>query len=262
MYTTKMRLQMFDPSTKELVSDRLVEQATEFNIGPKFKHEGPLRIELSLLDKQDVDNAINYIGKLVGNLPLETKVAKKLSKNKAAEQTLMSDEPLREFMELCCTKQSQEDLISHLREHDFRFLTYQDLMDLPTGVPNIKAKHNDYQFMVRLVKQAKVPINDRWDTRLVFGIKYLGERRNLVQVYIWGELDKKVKMPWVTAATKEINFKDKPKVFFFPEYMTLEERGRFRAEHRKLNGQLESERSPSKFFTRWAQFIPGSQNFG
>lgn len=264
MYSTKMRIKLFNPESKALEYDRLVEQAPEFIKGPTHAHEGPITLEVTLLDKQDVDSVITYIGKLAGTLPLTHKEEKKLKKNKALEQALMSDEPLKEFMQIALASENQEALIDTLRESNFRFMSYLDLKDLTEESKSLtlKTKHSDWQFMVRLIKEAKNPINDKWDTRLVFAIKYMGERVNLVHVYLWGQWDQKRVIPWKTKPGKEINFKDKPQFFQFPEFMTYEERGKFRAEHRKL-ALIEdpTKREPSKFFNRWAPYVPGSLEF-
>lgn len=41
------------------------------NSGPKVQHKGPIRVEVTLTNQQDVDNFKSYLERLVGILPIK-----------------------------------------------------------------------------------------------------------------------------------------------------------------------------------------------
>lgn len=252
---TKMRIKLYDKS-EYLMSDRLVEQQTEFNLGPKDKHEGPLSLELNLRDKEDAEKAIQYINKLIGNLPLQNK----MKTVKITKGTLLEDnaEPLESLMETALRSFSQEKLITFLRNHNFRFIESDIITEFNEELKekvNIKPIHHKFQFMIRLVKEAKNPLNDRYDHRLIFGIKLRGTKIEKVVVYLFGKFKTKKEIPWDNA--KKINFKKVEKMVVFPAYMDYDERKKWRIEHRKVEiaQEREQEYKPSKFYTKNKPFI-------
>ena len=64
-------IQLFDEEGR-IISERLVKQDPEFNVGPKEVHKGALRISFTLLESADIEKSINYLNKLSGNLPLSS----------------------------------------------------------------------------------------------------------------------------------------------------------------------------------------------
>ena len=52
-------------------SDRLVDAYTELNTGPKLQHHGPVRIEVTLANTNDVNLFKTYMDRLSGTLPLK-----------------------------------------------------------------------------------------------------------------------------------------------------------------------------------------------
>ena len=66
----KMRITLLD-SELRCISDRLVDQATEFMQGAKVKHTDPIKLEVVLTSKNDVESLKTYLDQLVGNLPIK-----------------------------------------------------------------------------------------------------------------------------------------------------------------------------------------------
>lgn len=256
--TTKMRIQLFQPKTNIMVSDRLVEQSTEFMKGPSEPWEGPIGLEVTLYSQTQVGMLKEYLDKLVGNLPIEEKV-KKLKKPK--DDMLGDKSPIEDLLKEAKSKaKTQEELIDLLREKwDFRFVDKTFILDY---VPEDKLKipeDTDYQFMVRMHREAKEPANDKYDWRLVFGIKFIGERVSKVKVYLYGKFDKKEtwELPW--SKPKVHNFKKVTPIYSFPEFMTYEERKKWRSENRKFLKAREAGESAefkhSKQFERWSPYV-------
>lgn len=252
---TKMRIKLFD-SAEQLISDRLVEQITEFNMGPKTTHSGGIGLELNLRGQDDVEKAIEYLKKLTGSLPLQNK----MKTVKITKGTLLEDnaEPLESLMESALKSPSQEKLITFLRNQNFRFIESDIITEFNTDLQaqiKLKEKHQGYQYMIRLVKEAKNPLNDRYDHRLIFGIKLRGAKVNKVVAYLFGEFKTKREIPWEKA--KKINFKKVERMVVFPAYMDYEERKKWRIEHRKVEiaEQKGIEYTPAKFYTKNKPFI-------
>lgn len=234
---------------KDLVKqqDRLVDMDIEFLSGPKEKHKGPIMLEATLRDKDDVEKFKLYLDKLTGDLPLaERKVYKSSTKN----ILLLPDEPLKDLIKEVEKKcKSIDEAIAYLRQRGFVFVTSQFIEDKGIGTI-IKEHHKDYQFMIRLVKQAKDPKNDKYDPQLILGMKFLDGKKNGIKVYLYGKFENTLISDW--AKKSDINFK-KIKLTKFPHYMNKEERERYRMEERKyeLNPELEK----SKFWLRWAPAV-------
>ena len=69
-YKPKLRITTLEDNGS-YIQDRLVDAYTEMNSGPKVQHKGPIRIEVTLTNKQDVENFKNYLDERVGNLPIK-----------------------------------------------------------------------------------------------------------------------------------------------------------------------------------------------
>lgn len=68
VYKPKLRITTLSENGTPL-SDRLVDAYTEMNSGPKVQHNGPIRVEVTLTNKQDIDNFKEYLDRLSGTLP-------------------------------------------------------------------------------------------------------------------------------------------------------------------------------------------------
>lgn len=243
----KIRIQLFTEEGS-LVEDRLVSQDIELRNGPKVQHKGPIRIEFSLFDKDDTESAIQYIQKLTGLMPLEAKVKK--IKNLKVLDTVDTEQQLLNLIEFVRESKDQDALIKYLREDQgFKFLTTEYLLSY--GYPiNIKDIHKDkYQWMIRCIKYAKNPVNDKYDPMLIFGINMI-ERNEKIAVYLNGELKERINIPLPAKPKWGI---EKTSILVFPPYMQQDEKDRFRYEYR-LHEQDEN-KEPSKFFKRWYPFV-------
>lgn len=251
---SKIRITLLDKKTREITGDRLVESGLEFTNGPKEKHNGPIRIDMMLEDKSEVEGLIHYLQQLALDLPLESKPTKRTynkTTNLAAEQKM-------DLLEIIKNAKTIEDAIQKLRDTNYAFLAYEHLEQIcqKNGWPfEVSEKHQKYQFMCRVLRLAKDPKNDQIDISLVFAIKIVGNRFDKILVYEGGKLTHTLKTKW--AERKEIGFKVKEKFFKFPEPMSYDERAKWRAEDRKLLIAKEKgqELEPTSFYSRWLPYI-------
>lgn len=244
----KIRIQTFDTDGNQM-QDRLVQQDIELNTGPKDVHKGPLKVEVNLFEQDDVDNFIEYLKKLRGDLPLETP-GKHKPKKVGKGKTVLEPQHREEIIKYSCSLGTQDELIKYLREEGFEFLTsdYMQSLELQTGISD---KHQDkYQWMLKLVKKTKNPLNNKYDPTLCFGIKYVGKKIDTFVIYLYSEKHKVVKMPWKDK--KKLSFKN-TEMIKFPPYMVQEERDNFRVQLFDL--RRFPDRKPSKFFKRWMKDV-------
>lgn len=240
----KMRIQLLDANLVTL-KDRLVDQDTEFTLGAPEKHTGPIKLEVVLRDKADVDGIKKYLDQLLGNLPI---AERKVYTKKASTEIQL--EPVVELLaEVKAKCKTQDEVIKYLRERNFVFMTAQGLEDRQLGV-EIKDEHKEkYQFMVRQLKEAKDPKIDKYDPQLVLGINFMAKGK-FIQVYLYQKFSDKLQMPW--AEKSDINFK-KVAALRFPHYMIQEERDKYSLEVRKM--KLNPEYKPSKLYLRWEPVV-------
>lgn len=243
----KIRVTLIGPNN-EVTQDRLVQQSTEFMQGPKIQHDGPMRIEVNLKDRSDVDAFITYLKKLSGKLPIP-KESKKKAVAKAESLTKDSYLELLEAIRVKC--KTQEDVADMLREYGFRFcgVDYLEERDIQ---PEFKKKiHQKYQYAVRFIRKAKNPMSDRLDPMLMFGMRLFGKRTSNIHVYLGNKYKETLKLGWKDK--DGINFKKPVKIFDFPEFMTLDERNKWRGEHRRILDKPDTK--PTKFYDRWKPYV-------
>lgn len=244
----KMRIQLVKDGM--ISSDRLVDQKIEFYNGPKEKHDGPMRIEFVFEDSSDAEGAITYIQKLLGKLPIEQKVIGTRGRKPGEEKTF--NDTSREVLlkEAIKNSQDQDKFITFLRERDFVFITGEHLKKLIPEGYNIKSRHlEQYEWLVRRIKEAKDPRADKFDIALLLGIKILSDRSEKILLYMNGELGKNIKLE---VPEKAFNFKQ-TNLIKFPHYMTHEEREKWGIEHRQL--MANPAKKPSKFYVRWMKDV-------
>ena len=70
IFKPKLRITTLSENGNPL-SDRLVDACTEMYAGPKVQHKGPIRIEVTLVNQQDISQFKEYLDKLSGNLPIK-----------------------------------------------------------------------------------------------------------------------------------------------------------------------------------------------
>lgn len=241
----KIRVQLFDSEMNQ-ITDRLVTQETEFRTGPKEPHKGPLKIEVCLFTKDDANDCLTYIKKLIGDLPIEVAPAKLKTANMASAD----DDSWRESLVQSVPEfESQDGLIKDLRNQGFVFLTAEHLADMGLVTWTEDDVQWSYQWMVKLIKEAKSLINNKYDPTVMFGFKLLGDKVEQMYTYLHGDMES-IEMPWKSA--NKVTFR-KTEMVKFPHYMIAEEREKFRVELYKAR-KLFSEEKPhkfSKFFRRW-----------
>jgi hypothetical protein len=209
----KMRIQYL---TKEgiITSDRLVTQDPEFNKGPKELPDGPVRIEFSLFEKEDTEKCITYLQQLSGKLPVEVRKkrgSKKLSKGGDYR------EELKEFIK---GSENMGEFVKGLRNLGFKVSHPDYLKDLGLPINISSADAVRYKWMVKVLRVAKNPLNTKYDTSLLVGI-----RKNKVIVNELGEIT--LEHPLKGDASNQVKVPVKFKVKF-PEFMTPDERNSFR----------------------------------
>ncbi len=249
----KLRIQKLDENGVT-IEDRLVDQTNEFYIGPKDKHLGPLKIELCLFNPEDVESSIAYLLKLKGDLPIETKTVETRGR-KRTESTVYSnvsrEQALKESLEAA---KDQDDFITKLRELGFVFVESDRLQTLLPENYKIKQRHLEhYQWMIKVIKTAKDPRNDKFDPSLLVGIHimYKDNRSDKMVVYLNGEMDSTIKKE-LPSEKKMFDFL-KTNLIKYPHYMTYEERDKWGIEHRLLLNN--PEKQPSKFYQRWEKDV-------
>ena len=253
MEEKKIRVQLFDEESR-LISDKLYKQGSELISGPKFTHNGPMRIEVTMDNQEDVERAITYIKKLSGMLPLEAKKEKK----KVGKIESDSDDYVESMMDMITECKDQDELISNLRNQGFVFVT-RDLLHNMERFEKVNWEEEDwrtdkYQYMVRLIKESKNPMLDKFDPTLIVGIKISRKRSDEVTFYKFGELTNNLDIP-VPAKAKE-SFTTQ-KLYIFPEFMSEKEKERFRREYRDM--ERDPEKEPTPFYLRWYKWVQTSQ---
>lgn len=232
----KMRIQLLDDSGVT-ISDRLVDQYSELLNGPTETHKDPFKLEITIDSKETMERLKGYLEKLVGNLPLVIRS----SSSKSTSNKSMN--PYKEIFNDIKAKEHIEQIIEYLESLNFRWVTYQFLQEANADGKFPKLAENPayprYQWLVRMLRQAKDPGNDRYDWSMMIGIKFmpsphkgLGEVPDRVFVIYKGENKAVLDRSW--EKYKSINMKKKKIPLIFPQYMTIEERKRWRYMHRKV----------------------------
>jgi hypothetical protein len=250
MIDPKIRIQLMDP-TGAIIGDRLVSFKTEMYSGPKLKHQGPVKIEIDLHDKESVDQFKTYLDKLVGDLPIgEKKTYKK-------QEEVLADHPVDDMIDKISKLSDQDKVTLYLKDKGYRFVNSQVIEEFVSdGKLTMEYKHEshpEYQWLVRMVKEAKDPANDKYDFSLIVGIKIIGKSRDKILIYQDGKFDKS--LPIKPHPKPEVNMKEKKALTKFPQYMEIEERKTWRALHKKFLNQKPLTKSQDKFYHRWAPAI-------
>lgn len=253
----KCRIQLLDENLV-VKSDRLVDQNIEFNTGPKQNWKGPIRLEVTLINKQDINLLKKYIDALEGELPIKEVT----SRGRPASTSTMEINSPREDIYSDIEKmvnegKTQDQVITYLRSLGFVFLLTEDFL---TYFPEFKFKSRDIgspnnngqypeglSWMVRRIKKAKDPKSDKYDPQIIFGFNILKERQDKFVGYLFKERKSVMKAPVPSKNALTFNNMEMCKM---PHYMTEEERLKWSTEMRQLI--VNKEKKPSKFFLRWA----------
>ena len=243
-----------------VTSDRLVDAYTELNTGPKEAHNGPIRIEITLTSSNEIANFKAYLDRLTGILPLKVTAGRgRPATGSNVELENPREEILADITKMAEEGKSQKDIIKYLRGLGFIFMLTEDFLqyfpEFPFNHKDVNNPHENGQYlnslswMVRQIKQAKVPKSDKYDPQLIFGFSIINGPSKKVVPYIFKERKKPLR---VNPAKKTLSFST---VGFtkYPTYMREDERLKFSTEIRQLlNGQR---KKPSTFFNRWVKDV-------
>lgn len=250
-YKPKMRIKLLDEEGRVL-SDRLIDQYTELLQGPKDEHQGPVSIEVNLIDAWAFERFQEYLLKLKGKLPLDTI-------RTSSTPTTKKVEPYKEIIQDVKSKGTVEEVIKYLETLNFRFVTSQFIEELESldkvKVTFAKSWHKKYQFMTRLARIAKDPMNDKYDFNLMFGIKLIGGKKSKILIYKKGEYKGLIKINWENES--DTNFKERKQPTIFPSFMSIEDRKKWRVIHRKIELERPIGPTEEKFYNRYKPDIKG-----
>ena len=255
-YKPKLRITTLEGSGAVL-TDRLVDAYTELNSGPKVQHKGPIRVEVTLTCKQDIENFKVYLDRLSGNLPLKEVTGRgRPSSSPSALAESPREDILMEVENMVKEGKTQDEVIKYLRGLGFVFILTEDLLyyfpDFPfdkkdIGEPNENHQYPEsYSWLIRCIKRAKDPKTDKFDPMILFGFSILGGPSRKVIPYLYKERKQVLR---IEKGKKVLSF-SKAEFTKMPKWMMSEERLKFSSEMRQL--QLNPEKQPSKFFIRWA----------
>lgn len=259
VYKPKLRITTLEDNGAVL-SDRLVDAYTEMNAGPKVQHNGPIRVEVTLTCKQDIDNFKTYLDRLSGTLPLK-EIQGRGRPAGGTQPALESprEDILQEVENMVKEGKTQDEVIKYLRDLGFVFILTEDLLyhfpDFPfnkkdIGEPNENHQFpNSYSWLIRCIKRAKDPKTDKFDPMILFGFSIINGPSRKVIPYLYKER----KNPLRIEKGKKILSFSKAEFTKMPKYMLESERIKFSSEMRQL--QLNPEKQPSKFFIRWASDV-------
>lgn len=251
-FKPKIRIQLLDDESRVL-DDRMVDQYTELINGPKKTHDGPLRVELTLMNQQDIDLFKEYLDKLKGKLPIK----EMQTRGRPSTQSLSIESPREDILVNVEKIEDQDEVIKYLRDLGFVFLLTEDFKeyfpefefdDKDIGKPNNSGQYLDsLSWMVRCIKRAKDPKSDKYDKMIIFGFSLINGRSKKVVPYLYGERKKPLRIP--VKDNTAISFSKVTELTKFPVYMVEAERLKFSTEMRKL--MYSEDLKPSKFFLRW-----------
>lgn len=255
-YKPKLRITTLSENGTPLL-DRLVDAYTEMNTGPKIQHNGPIRLEVTLTNQQDITNFKEYIDRLVGNLPIKAPTAGRGRPSGTVTKELESprEDILMEVEKMVNDGKSQQDIIKYLRELGFVFILTEDFLfhfpnfefdkkDVGEATDN-KQYPNSFSWMSRCIKRAKDPKSDKFDPMIIFGFSILNGPSKKIVPYLYKERKKPLK---AQMGKKVLSF-SQAEFTKLPKYMLEEERIKFSTEQRQL--LMNPEKKPSKFFLRW-----------
>lgn len=257
VFKPKMRITLLD-EVGSVINDRLVDTYTELLNGPKLVHNGPIRLEVTLVNKEDIDSFKDYIDQLQGTLPLKPQTAGR-GRPSSATQTLAEsprEDILNEVENMAKEGKNQSEVIKYLRNLGFVFILTEDFKfyfpEFSFNSKDIGDRHHNGQYlhslswMVRCIRKGKDPKTDKFDPMIIFGFSIMDGPSKKVVPYLYKERKKPIK---IKEGKKTLSFSS---VEFtkLPYFMTEEERLKFSFEQRQL--LLNKDKKPSKFFLRWA----------
>ena len=258
-FKPKIRITLLEDNGA-VIQDRLVDATTEYYAGPKIQHSGPIRIETTLTNTQDIESFKKYLDQLTGTLPIKAPSAGRGRPSMANQAN--TESPREDIIEgvkkLASEGKNQTDVIEYLRKLGFVFILAEDLLYyFPDLLDSFKHKDigdptdnkqypNSLAWMVRCIRRAKDPRTDKFDPMIFFGFNIQKPSRRVVP-YLYKERQEPLK---IDTGKKVISF-NTVEFTKFPVYMQEQERLKFSVEQRQL--LLNPDKKPSKFFLRWVK---------
>lgn len=260
VFKPKMRITTLNEDGS-YIQDRLVDAYTELNAGPKFQHDGPVRLEITLQNQQDIEAFKTYIDQLTGKLPLRETTGR--GRPSGGSTTAPLESPREDIMakveQMVKEGSNQEDIIKYLRGLGFVFILTEDFLyhfdDFPfskkdIGEPNANGQYlNSFSWMVRCIKRAKDPKADKFDPMILFGFAIMNGPSKKIIPYLYKER----RHPFRVDNGKKILTYSTVEFSKMPAWMLPDERIKFSAEQRQLLAN--PEKQPSKFFLRWSHDV-------
>lgn len=97
--------------------------------GPKVQHKGPIRIEVTLVNQQDISQFKEYLDKLSGNLPIKESAGRgRPSNTQSKELESPREDILADVEKMVSEGKSQQDIIKYLRDLGFVFILTEDFL--------------------------------------------------------------------------------------------------------------------------------------
>lgn len=261
VFKPKLRVTLLNENGS-VIQDRLVDAASEYYAGPKVQHNGPIRLEVTLCNKQDIETFKNYIDKLSGTLPIKVQTTAGRGRPSTTQDVLIKsprENILMEVENMVNNGSNQPDVIKYLRELGFVFMLTEDFLhyfkDFPFNSKDIGDPTENHQYlnsmswMVRCIKKAKDPMADKFDPMIIFGFNILRPKSRKVVPYLYKER----KEPLRVEPGKTVLSFNTVEFTKFPKYMLEEERLKFSSEQRQL--LQNQDKKPSKFFLRWVKDV-------
>ena len=256
VFKPKMRVTLLD---KEgiVINDRLVDAYSELLAGPKLVHKDPIRLEVTLTNKDDIEAFKNYLDQLNGNLPLKPQTPGRGRPSSTASTLTESprEDILAEVTKMASEGKNQAEVIKYLRNLGFVFILTEDFKyyfkDFKFNPKDVGEPHYNGQYlhslswMVRCIRKGKDPKTDKFDPMIIFGFSIMDGPSKKVVPYLYKERKDIIK---IKEGKRVLSFSS---VEFtkLPSYMNEEERLKFSFEQRQL--LLNKDKKPSKFFLRW-----------
>lgn len=259
IFKPKLRITLLE-NNGAVIQDRLVDATTEYYAGPKLQHKGPIRIETTLMNNQDIENFKKYLDQLTGALPIKAPTVGRGRPSTATTNNLESprEDILADVQKMVSDGKNQADIIAYLRKLGFIFILAEDFIyyfpDLKEvfnpkdiGKPTDNGQYpNSLAWMVRCIRKAKDPRTDKFDPMIFFGFNINKPSKKVIP-YLYKERKEPLRVE-LSKKTLSFNTVEFTKL---PTYMLESERLKFSVEQRQLI--LNPEKKPSKFFLRWVK---------
>lgn len=260
VFKPKLRVTLLEDNGA-VIQDRLVDAQAEFYAGPKIQHTGPIRLEVTLTNKSDIDTFKTYLDQLVGNLPIKVQAPGRGRPSTGTTQIVESprEDILLQVEKIAQDGGNQSDIIKYLRELGFVFLLTEDFLHYFKEFPFDKkdvgepTSNNQYldsmSWMARCIKRAKDPMADKFDPMIIFGFNVMRPKSKKVVPYLYKER----KNPLRVDTGKSVLSFNTVEFTKFPKWMLESERLKFSSEQRQL--LQNPSKKPSKFFMRWVSDV-------